>query len=145
VEKGTQGIDAKIVDPSVKGHRIFVITLGRAGEDYAVYSLDDLDGTFSGFIGADYELNDAYSAATDIQKRERTSEAADGGTQKFFEYKIVADDVTYDSAITTARGRIYGLFVRTPRVLMGQPGAEALPRAVLDSFQMLNQVAYARG
>jgi len=48
VQKGTQGIDAFVVDPKNRGHRIFVITLARAGEDRATFVLRDVDSTFQG-------------------------------------------------------------------------------------------------
>jgi hypothetical protein len=56
VEKGTQGVDGRVVNPKGKDQRAFVITLGRAGEDNARFQLTDLDSTFAGFAGADYYL-----------------------------------------------------------------------------------------
>lgn len=52
VEKGTQGIDCRIIDPKNKGHRIFVITLGRAGEDRASFQLRSVAAWMRGKRGA---------------------------------------------------------------------------------------------
>lgn len=86
MEKGTQGIDCRVVSPKSKGRRgkasrrscgwcwavsldlrawfacycadvrAFVICLGRAGEDNKSFVLRDTDSTFAGFAGADYNL-----------------------------------------------------------------------------------------
>lgn len=130
VEKGTQGIDCRIVDPKNKAHRIFVITLGRAGEDYATFQLRDVDSTFQGFVGADYELQDAMTDAVNIERGEREE-----GGRRYFDYRVEAPDVQYDASITTARGRVYALFVRTPlRDLKADPG---LPKRITQSFRTL--------
>jgi hypothetical protein len=41
---------------NLAGQRAYVITLGRAGEDNKSFRLTDLDSTFAGFAGADYDL-----------------------------------------------------------------------------------------
>ena len=56
MEKGTQGIDGRVVSPKSKDLRAFVITLGRAGEDGKTFILRDTESTFAGFAGADYNL-----------------------------------------------------------------------------------------
>eukprot|EP00775_Hariotina_reticulata_P003835 gene3835-4092_t len=56
VEKGTQGIDGRVVNPKTKDQRAFVITLGRAGEDNKSFRLTDMESTFQSFAGADYDL-----------------------------------------------------------------------------------------
>jgi hypothetical protein len=83
VEKGTQGIDGRVVNPKGKDQRAFVITLGRAGEDNKSFRLTDLDSTFAGFAGADYALQDALGDASEITRSERE---ADGIT--FYQYDI---------------------------------------------------------
>lgn len=55
VEKGTQGIDGRVYNPRNKQEQVFVITLSRMGED-ANFALRDIDSTFAGFAGADYDL-----------------------------------------------------------------------------------------
>ncbi len=55
VEKGTQGIDGRVYNPRNKQEQVFVITLSRLGED-ANFALRDIDSTFAGFAGADYDL-----------------------------------------------------------------------------------------
>ena len=94
MEKGTQGIDCKFLNPDVKGKRtailgliadshfrrqiivpgsctyavmfrasvtcsgmkVFVISLGRAGEDAKSFVITDTESTFAGFAGADYNI-----------------------------------------------------------------------------------------
>ena len=63
--------------------RAFVITLGRAGEDGKTFILRDTESTFAGFAGADYNLQDALTSATDIVKTKRTVDGYD-----FYEYDI---------------------------------------------------------
>lgn len=47
-----------------------------------------------------------------------------------------APDVQYDAAITTARGKIYALFVRSPlKELKTDP---ALPDRIAKSFRTIN-------
>ena len=41
-------------NPKNKLQQVFVITLGRAGEDNRSFRLTDIDSTLSGFAGADY-------------------------------------------------------------------------------------------
>jgi hypothetical protein len=63
--------------------RAFVITLGRAGEDNKSFRITDTDATFSGFAGADYNLQDALSNANSIDKKEVE---VDGNT--FYQFDI---------------------------------------------------------
>ena len=64
VEKGTQGIDGRVVAPKSKELRAFVITLGRAGEDGKTFILRDTESTFAGFAGADYNLQACLFSST---------------------------------------------------------------------------------
>ena len=44
----------QVYNPKNKLQQVFVITLGRAGEDNRSFRLTDIDSTLSGFAGADY-------------------------------------------------------------------------------------------
>jgi len=64
---------------------------------------------------------------------ERSERDVDG--QKFFDYVVSAPDVQYDAAITTARGKVYAIFVRTPaKDLRADP---SLPGKIVQSFRTL--------
>lgn len=117
VEKGTQGIDCRIVDPKNKAHRIFVITLGRAGEDYATFQLRDVDSTFQGFVGADYELQDAMTDAVNIERGEREE-----GGRRYFDYRVEASGA--GTAVAGRRGAI--AVVMSLRVERGELRARRL-------------------
>lgn len=43
-------------NPRNKAQQVFVITLGRAGEDNRSFRLTDIDSTLAGFAGADYDM-----------------------------------------------------------------------------------------
>ena len=43
-------------NPRNKAQQVFVITLGRAGEDNRSFRLTDVDSTLAGFAGADYDM-----------------------------------------------------------------------------------------
>lgn len=130
VEKGTQGIDSKIVNPRAKGNEVFVITLGRAGEDDKSFRLTDVDTTFQGFVGADYELQDAIQNSSGITKTER-----EVGGQKFFDYDIDSPDVRYISTVTVKNGKIFAFFIKAPtRVFKSK---EAMFKGMLSSFRTM--------
>ncbi|KAJ9508829.1 hypothetical protein QJQ45_028145 [Haematococcus lacustris] len=109
VEKGTQGVDGRVVNPRVKGQKAVVITLGRAGEDGKSFRLTDLDSTFQGFAGADYDLQDAFSGASEITK---TQKDVDGYT--FFSYDIDSPEVRYLSSIVVRDGKVFCFVCQVP-------------------------------
>jgi len=108
-EKGTKGIDGRVVSPKSKDLCAFVITLGRAGEDGKTFILRDTESTFAGFAGADYNLQDALSSATNIDKTKRTVDGVD-----FFDYDIDSPDYRYLASIAVKDGKVFALFVRSP-------------------------------
>ena len=55
--------------------------------------------------------------------------------QKFFDYVVISPSVRIDSAITTARGKIYALFVKTPTRLADKD--PELSVQIARSFKML--------
>ncbi len=46
----------QVYNPRNKQQQVFVITLGRAGEDNRSFRLTNIDSTLSGFAGADYDM-----------------------------------------------------------------------------------------
>lgn len=76
-------LSAPFPPPMYAELRAFVITLGRAGEDGKTFILRDTESTFAGFAGADYNLQDALTSATDIVKSKRTVDGVD-----FYDYDI---------------------------------------------------------
>ena len=62
----------------------YVITFGRAGEDNKKFKLGDVERTLEGFAGADYNLQDALTAATDKKAVKR---AGDG--PEYYDYEVV--------------------------------------------------------
>jgi len=129
-EKGTQGVDGRVVNPRVKGQRASVITLGRAGEDNKSFKLTDLDSTFAGFAGADYDLQDALSAATEIGKSQRE---VDGIT--FYDYDIDSPETRYLASITVKGGKVFALFVKSPARNFNS--SEDKLRHILTTFKLL--------
>ncbi|KIZ00295.1 Thylakoid lumenal protein [Monoraphidium neglectum] len=83
VEKGTQGVDGRVVNPKGKDQRAFVITLGRAGEDNKSFRLTDLDSTFAGFAGADYYLQARTGAGVEGGGMGRGGRRAAGKEPRF--------------------------------------------------------------
>lgn len=130
VEKGTQGIDGRVVNPKSKDQRAFVITLGRAGEDNKSFRLTDLDSTFAGFAGADYNLQDALSSANEITRSQREQ---DGTT--FYQYDIDSPEFRYLSSIAVKDGKVFALFVRSPARAFGR--SEGTLRHIIDTFSLL--------
>ena len=43
-------------NPANKAQQVFVIVLGRAGEDNRTFRLVDVESTLAGFAGADYDM-----------------------------------------------------------------------------------------
>ncbi|GLC37070.1 hypothetical protein PLESTB_001394800 [Pleodorina starrii] len=130
VEKGTQGIDGRVVNPRSRDQRAFVITLARAGEDNKSFRLTDLDSTLSGFAGADYDLQDALSSATN---RTTSSREVDG--QTLYDYDIESPEYHYLVTITVSQGKVFGVFVRSPTKSFA--ANEAKLRHVIDTFRLL--------
>lgn len=130
VQKGTQGIDCIISNPRNKEMRAFVITLGRAGEDDKSFRLTDVDSTFAGFAGADYDLQDALVSSTDSKKAERE---VDG--RKFFDYDISSPSVRYLSTVTVKDGKVFALFIKSPAKAFDR--MEDKFRAMVASFKTL--------
>eukprot|EP00873_Tetraselmis_striata_P015948 jgi/Tetstr1/436212/TSEL_025057.t1 len=109
-EKGTQGVDCKFTNPKVKGMKVFVIALGRAGEDAKAFKITDVEGTFESFAGADYDIQDSLSTADDITNTTREGENG----EIFYEYDINSPINHYQASISTKRGKIFALFIKTP-------------------------------
>lgn len=109
VEKGSLGIDGKVVNPKVKGQRAIVITFGRDGEDNAQYRPGDLDRTLRGFAGTDSELMEAYESADEV-----SSDKVNRFGGIYYTYFINAPDVKYRASVTVNNGKMFALFVRTP-------------------------------
>lgn len=130
VQKGTQGIDCIINNPRNKEMRAFVIALGRAGEDDKSFRLTDVDSTFAGFAGADYDLQDALVSSTDSKKSERD---VDG--RKFFDYDISSPSVRYLSTVTVKDGKVFAFFIKSPAKAFGR--MEDKFRAMVASFKTL--------
>lgn len=130
VQKGTQGIDSKFIDPKNKNNLVFVIALAREGENSQSFKLTDIESTFQGFVVADYQLQDAVMSASDIKRTERNV-----GDQKFFDYVIKAPNVIYLSSITVDNGKVFAMFVKTsPRSFEEK---EKMYRDMIDSFKTL--------
>lgn len=128
VQKGSQGIDCIIQNPRNKGQQITVVTFGRAGEDNKGFRLNDVDTTIAGFAGADYDLQDALSDLTDKKTSERD---VDG--QLFYDIQLDSADVTYLMSVTTNRGKVYALFVKSPS--RGFKADEKDLRHVVETFK----------
>lgn len=86
----------------------YVITLTRAGED-KVFKLSDPESTLSSFAGADYDLNDAVTAAEDIRSSKR-----DEGGRIFYDYEVEGLEVVYYVSVTVDQGKVFALFVSSP-------------------------------
>ncbi|KAG2497564.1 hypothetical protein HYH03_004310 [Edaphochlamys debaryana] len=130
VEKGTQGIDGRVVNPRAKDQRAFLVTLTRAGEDNKSFRLTDLDSTLNGFAGADYQLQDSLAASTN-----RTTSSRDIGGLTFYDYDIESPDYRYLVTITVADGKVFALFVRSPNKSFG--ANEAKLRHIIDTFRLI--------
>ena len=56
VSPPTPAAAPQIYNPKQKLQQVFVIVLGRAGEDNRSFRLTNVDSTLSGFAGADYDM-----------------------------------------------------------------------------------------
>eukprot|EP00878_Enallax_costatus_P000483 GHUV01000575.1.p1 GENE.GHUV01000575.1~~GHUV01000575.1.p1 ORF type:complete len:249 (+),score=50.67 GHUV01000575.1:148-894(+) len=130
VEKGTQGIDGRVVNPRSKDQRAFVISLARAGEDNKSFRLTDIESTFASFAGADYDLQDAISDATSTDKSESEKDGV-----KFFNYDIASPAYRYLSSIAVKDGKVFALFVRSPSRLYAN--AEPDLKHIVATFKLL--------
>jgi hypothetical protein len=130
VEKGTQGVDSRVVNPRSKDQRAFVITLTRAGEDDKSFRLTDIDQTFASFAGADYNLQDALNDAEDIVKTE-----AERNGIKFYDYEIQSPAYHYLSSVAIKDGKVFALFVRSPSKTFA--ASESNLRHIVDTFRLL--------
>lgn len=130
VEKGTQGVDSRVVNPRSKDQRAFVITLTRAGEDDKSFKLTDIDSTFASFAGADYDLQDALNDAEDVIKNEGERNGI-----KFYDYEIKSPAYHYLSSIAVKEGKVFALFVRSPSKTFAS--AESKLRHIVDTFKLL--------
>jgi len=108
-QKGTQGIDARVSNPRNKNMSAFAIVLGRAGEDNKSYLITDVEGTFQGFAGADYDIQDALMSETNSQRSQRE---IDG--QKYYDYTVDSPIAHYMATITVKEGKVYAFFVKSP-------------------------------
>jgi hypothetical protein len=108
----------------------FVVTLGRAGEDNKSFRLTDTETTFQGFVGADYDLQDAVTTSDEIK-----SSAREAGGQQFYDYLVQGDTAVYMAAITVANGKVYALFVCNPTKTF--KAAEPTMKEMIQSFRIL--------
>lgn len=113
------------------GQGAYVITFGRAGEDNRSFKLGDVEKTLEGFAGADYDLQDALTAATDKKANKRT--VADGAD--FYDYEVVGPDSVYLASVTLKGGKVFALFVSSPAKAFA--GDEAKLRRIVESFKTL--------
>lgn len=130
VEKGTQGIDCRVFNPRNKLEQAFVITFGRAGEDNKSFRLTDIETTFAGFAGADADMQDAITSATD---RKTSDREVDG--QKYYTIELDAPDVQYLSSITVHDGKVYAMFVKSPT--RNFKAHEKALRQIVESFKTI--------
>ncbi|KAK9817826.1 hypothetical protein WJX72_002773 [[Myrmecia] bisecta] len=128
VEKGMQGIDARVVNPRAKAQGAFVVTFGRAGEDNKKFKLGDVEQTMQGFAGADYDLQDALSYAS---RKTNSQREVDG--QVFYDYEIDGPDFHYLATITLKSGKVFALFVKSPSKTFKDD--EQKLRTIVDSFK----------
>jgi PsbP len=84
-----------------------------------------------GFAGADYDLQDALTAATDKKANKRT--VADGAD--FYDYEVVGPDSVYLASVTLKGGKVFALFVSSPAKAFA--GDEAKLRRIVESFKTL--------
>lgn len=119
VKKGMQGIDAIVYEKKGKGYpNVFVVTFSRAGEDNKSFKLNnDVESTFQGFAGADYDLQDALTDATDTSKATRE---LDGET--YYDYTIETPALKYLATVTVQTGKVFALFVKAPNKVWAEQG-----------------------
>ncbi|PSC75046.1 random slug 5-like [Micractinium conductrix] len=127
-DKGTQGVDCRIYNPKQKLQQVFVIVLGRAGEDNRSFRLTNVDSTLSGFAGADYDMLDALN---DVVLRVDEQREVDG--QLYYDVEFASPDVHYLSSITVNEGKVYAMFVKSPAKMF--EADEAALRAIRASYR----------
>ncbi|MEW5317038.1 MAG: hypothetical protein WDW38_008369 [Sanguina aurantia] len=130
VEKGTQGVDGRVVNPKSKDQRAFLITLTRAGEDNATFKVRDLESTFAGFAGADYVLQDAIQSATNTTNSTRELDGI-----PVYDFDIESPVYRYLCSITFRDGKVFALFVRSPTKMFA--ANEEKLRHIQASFKLL--------
>ena len=108
----------------------YVITFGRAGEDNKKFKLGDVERTLEGFAGADYNLQDALTAATDKKAQRR-----EGSEQEFYDYEVAGPDFTYLAAVTLNSGKVFALFVSSPTKSFKSD--ERALRHIVESFKTI--------
>ena len=108
----------------------YVITFGRAGEDNKKFKLGDVERTLEGFAGADYNLQDALTAATDKKAQRR-----EGSDQEFYDYEVIGPDFTYLAAVTLNNGKVFALFVSSPTKSFKND--EKALRHIVESFKTI--------
>ena len=108
----------------------YVITFGRAGEDNKKFKLGDVERTLEGFAGADYNLQDALTAATDKKAQKR-----EGSEQEFYDYEVAGPDFTYLAAVTLNGGKVFALFVSSPTKSFKND--ETALRHIVESFKTI--------
>ena len=124
----------RAAQPRKKREEVFVITFGRAGEDNKSFKLTDIESTFAGFAGADYDMQDALGAATEQVLGQR-----EVGGQTYYDVQIDSPEVQYLSTITVNNGKVYAMFVKSPTRSFADD--EALLRGIITSFHTVNQPA----
>ncbi|EFN59699.1 hypothetical protein CHLNCDRAFT_49502 [Chlorella variabilis] len=127
-DKGTQGVDCRIYNPANKLQQVFVITLGRAGEDNRSFRITNVDATLEGFAGADYDMLDALGDA--VMRKDEFREV-DG--QQYFDVEFASPSQHYLSSITVNAGKVYAMFVKSPEKIFAEN--EASLRAIRASFR----------
>lgn len=130
------GIDARVRSPGGRpgsAPQAYVITFGRAGEDNKAFKLGDVDATLDGFAGADYNLQDALTGATE-KKAVARADAGDGAGA-FYDYEVAGPDFTYLACVTLKGGKVFALFVSCPT--RGFKAAEADLRHIVQTFKTL--------
>jgi hypothetical protein len=121
------GLDTQ---PRNKTQQITVVTFGRAGEDNKSFRLSDIDTTIAGFAGADYDMQDALTTATQKIKGER-----DVNGQLYYDIQIDSPDVQYLATVTVDQGKVYALFVKSPTKMF--KADESKLRHVVDTFKTI--------
>ena len=113
-----------------KVQQAYLITFGRAGEDNKKFKLGDVERTLEGFAGADYNLQDALTAATDKKAQRR-----EGSEQEFYDYEVAGPDFTYLAAVTLNSGKVFALFVSSPTKSFKSD--ERALRHIVESFKTI--------
>mmetsp|Transcript_13382 Transcript_13382/g.20032 ORF Transcript_13382/g.20032 Transcript_13382/m.20032 type:complete len:198 (-) Transcript_13382:125-718(-) len=130
VEKGTKGIDGRVFNPLIpkKGQQAFVIVLSRAGEDNKSFRLKDTESTFSGFVIADPDLQDALENAEDVIQTQRELNGL-----VFYDYEIIGPGTNYLSTITVNNeGKLFALFVKAPASIFNREKSSL--KKIQDTF-----------